>query len=210
MKCSLCNRKALVYYKFSKPLCRFHFRKQIEARIKRDFRRLNIIDKFKTKQIRRVIIIKNTDDTHFLIEKIILPILKKSHIPYEVKSKEHKHKSKEEITIKETTSDDIALMMMKQLTKGEDICKEELNSPLINILKSEAHIYRRLDEDDKTFYDSKKILKIEKELNSKDNKEDNILSEELIKIEEHHPGTKFSMVKSYEKICGEKTQNKQR
>ncbi len=202
MKCSLCNKKAVVYYKFSKPLCKFHFKKQIEARVKREFRKINIIDKFKTKQIQGVIIVKNTEYTHFLIEKIILPILKKSHIPYEVKSNKYKAKPKNRIMIRETTSEDIAILMMKQLIKGEDICKGGLNSPLINLLNSEAYLYKKLGDNDKIFYDSNKILKLEKKLNSKNNEKDNILSEELVKIEEHHPGTKFSMVKSYEKICG--------
>ncbi len=206
MKCSLCNRKAAVYYKFSKPLCKVHFKKQIEARVKKEFRRLNIIDKFKTKQIKRVTIIKKTEYTHFLIEKIIIPILEKSRIPYKVCNKKYTVKPKRSITISETTSDDTALSMMKHLVKGKDICQEKFNSPLINILNSEAYIYKKLEENSRAFYDSRKILEIEKKLNSKKDGEDNILSEELIRIEEHHPGTKFSMVKSYEKICGEKEQ----
>ena len=201
MKCSLCNRKAAVYYKFSKPLCKAHFKKQIEARVKKEFRRLNIIDKFKTRQIKEVVIIKKTDYTHFLIEKIVIPILEKSRIPYKICDKNSKANSKKRITISEMTSDDTALSMMKQLVKGKDICREKFNSPLINVLNSEAYIYKKLEENSKVFYNSKKILEIEKKLNSRKDKEDNILSEELVKIEEHHPGTKFSMVKSYEKIC---------
>ncbi|GEM_PF-5360393 len=199
MKCELCNKEAAVHYKFSKPLCKSHFQKQIEARVKKSFRRLGIIEKHKLGQLNKVKIYTSNELAEYLIKKIILPILKKSGIELELK------KNQEKDCINAEFCDDITCRMFSNLILGRDPCESIELGILSNILRTEAYIYQELDNKNHLFFDAEKIREIDEMFNAKiSDKTYRRIDKELIEVENKHPGTKFSMLKSFRRICQEK------
>ena len=205
-KCSLCSRKAVVHFKFSKPLCANHFIKQIESRVKKEFRRAGIISLHKEKKLNRVIIVRDMNYNDAIIRRVIEPVLKKSRITIERKKKLPKIIPKDEVVISKKNADYLSDVFMARLFDGKSPCftKERVIFPLRNILRTEAYIYKLIIDkkvSNQSFFDQKRINDLNNKLRKNLNEKYLIVDKWLSSIEEKHPGTRFSIMRSYESLC---------
>lgn len=205
-KCYLCSRKAVVHFKFSKPLCANHFIKQIESRVKKEFRRTNIINLHKEKKLDTVIIVKDTDYNDTIIKRMIEPILKKSRITIERKNRIPNRIPEGKIVISEKNTDYLSDTFMTKLFNGKDPCftKERIVFPLKNVLRTEAYIYKLIIDkkiSNQPFFDQTRINRLDAKLRKNLSGKELVVDKWLSSIEEKHPGTKFSMMRSYAFFC---------
>ena len=202
VKCSLCSRKAVVHFKFSKPLCAEHFKKQIESRVKKEFRRTNIINLHKEKKLNTVIIIKKDDYKDKLVESVIEPILKESGIIVKKRKTLPRVIPNKAVLLSEETVESFSNKVMDKIINGRDPCfkKNKTLFPLKNILRTEAYIYslivnHKLSKNE--FFDEDKINKLDNRLKE----QNNLIDEWLSYIEKKHPGTRFSIMRTHDYLC---------
>jgi len=221
MKCSLCNKKALVEYGFSIPVCKEHFLKVLSSRVKKNLRK-NMA--FETKGI-FLFLDDSTHDSETLL-KIILPIVKIENRAYEIKRIRSRYEFKIKKEYKKPlkillpwTANDSAAIFIKKIIEGKNPNIKINNSnfkiikPLECMLDSESFLFYVFSNKDSCEY--KKILKILKKKNILGNNElkeivdDLVLKEKkpnkeirffLNNVEKFHPGTIFSIVSYIRKM----------
>ncbi len=222
VRCSLCKKRAVVHFGFSKPLCKEHFIAQIKNRVKKDLRRTGIIELKKQGKLGIVYLINKNNQNNpksFLMLDVLEPILKKARVDFRVVKKKPSIKRRGrgliDFIVIPVTSDDLVIGFLTNTFLGRKPCyglkvlgqsKSRVSnvvSVLTRVMSVEAYVYYKLKNGSGVFSHHEEIIELNKKLIKKEysgRKRDVGLF--INDIEEKHPGTILSTLRSVLYYCG--------